>query len=151
MLLYRLSKTEFAGDLAGTGAKLYGGRWNNKGTACIYTSVSRALAVLEFASNVELEFVPNELSITTYELPEELCHVLKAKDLPKNWTETPSPQSSKDLGSSYFSDNSILCLRVPSVVVPEEYNYLINPNSDKIDTVKVVKITKFQFDSRIKK
>ncbi|NQX54469.1 RES family NAD+ phosphorylase [Pedobacter panaciterrae] len=151
MLVYRLSKTEFAGDLEGTGAKLYGGRWNNKGTACVYTSVSRALAVLEFASNVELEFIPEDLSITTYELPEEQCLTLSTKELPKDWEELPSPQSTKDLGNKYFSDSSLLCLRVPSVVVPEEYNYLINPESDKIAAVKVIKISAFEFDSRIKR
>lgn len=151
MLVYRLSKTEFAGDLEGTGAKLYGGRWNNKGTACVYTSVSRALAVLEFASNVELEFVPEDLSITTYELPEEDCVTLSIEELPRDWEELPSPQSTKELGSKYFSDSGLLCLRVPSVVVPEEYNYLINPESDKIAAVKVIKISPFEFDSRIKR
>ncbi|WP_256004989.1 RES family NAD+ phosphorylase [Pedobacter deserti] len=150
MLVYRLSKTEFAGDLEGIGAKLYGGRWNNKGTACIYTSSSRALSVLEFASNVELEYVPEDLSITTYEVPDDLLEVLKASQLPEDWAAIPTAQSTKDLGSKYFSDQRVLCLRVPSVVVPEEFNYLINPESKKINGVKVRGISRFKFDSRIK-
>ncbi|HMI04852.1 MAG TPA: RES family NAD+ phosphorylase [Pedobacter sp.] len=151
MLVYRLSRTSYASDLEGTGAKLYGGRWNNKGTVLIYTSASRALAVLEFASNVELEFLPDDLSVTTYEIPEKDILTVPDKDLPQDWDQLPAPQSAKDFGSSYFKDQKILCLRVPSVVVQQEYNYLINPESSKFKAVRVMNISPFEFDSRIKK
>jgi RES domain-containing protein len=151
MLVYRISKTAYAGDLKGIGSKLFGGRWNNKRTACIYTSASRALAVLEFAANVELEFCPTDLSITIYEIPEAEFAIINPADLPEEWNELPAPQSIKDLGTKYLKDLSILGLHVPSVIVPEEFNYLINAESDKINSIKVIKVTPFIFDTRIKR
>jgi len=151
MKVYRLSNSEFAGDLEGTGAKLYGGRWNNKGTACIYTSASRALSVLELAANVETEFLPANLSITSYEFPDSEIRNLSEKELPENWTEIPGPSSTKDLGSKLLLNPNVLCIRVPSIMVEQEYNYLINPESNRINSVHIIEITKFQFDNRIKK
>jgi len=151
MRVYRLSDRQFAVDLDGTGAKLFGGRWNHVGTSCIYTSASRALSVLEFAANVELEFFPSNLSITIYEVPDKEILTISNEELPENWNDLSSPKSTKDFGTNLLMNSNTLCIQVPSVVVSQEFNYLINPACEKIKLIKVVDINKFEFDTRVKK
>ena len=71
MLLYRIARTKWARTLDGEGARLHGGRWNNPGTSCIYTSESRALALLEYTVNTNLDDIPRALSIITIQVSEE--------------------------------------------------------------------------------
>lgn len=137
--------------MAGLGAKLYGGRWNNTGIPCIYTSESRALAILEYMVNVELSMVPKTLSITIYEAPENEFLTCAIKDFPFDWKDSPIPSSTKDYGSKLFLNGSHLGLKLPSVIVQDEFNYLINPLSDKLPLIKVVDAQDFVFDQRIKK
>lgn len=94
--------------------------------------------------------MPRELQITIYEIPEFEFLFLAEKDLPGNWKEIPSPQSTKDFGFNYFKDPELLGICVPSTIVPEEFNYLINPTSHKLNAVKVVGSKEFLFDIRIK-
>jgi RES domain-containing protein len=151
MQVYRLSDRQYAADLTGKGARLFGGRWNHIGTSCIYTSASRALSVLEFAANVELEFFPSNLSITIYEVPDKEITILSDDDLPANWNDLSSPKSTKDFGTNLLMNSKILCIQVPSVVVSQEFNYLINPACEKIKLIKVIDINMFEFDTRVKK
>ncbi len=150
MKVYRLSRSKYKNDLEGAGAKLAGGRWNKIGTACVYTSESRSLAILEYAVNVELESIPKELVITVYEIPQEEFLVFEEPQLPKNWMEMPSPQLTKDFGSNFLEDPNILGIRIPSTVVPDEFNYIINPNSNKLSRVHIIEAKDFVFDIRIK-
>lgn len=71
MIVYRIGRTKYAEDLTGEGARLNGGRWNHRLTACLYTSESRALAVLEYTVNVNIDDIPRALSISTVEIPEK--------------------------------------------------------------------------------
>jgi RES domain-containing protein len=150
MKVYRLSTSKYQKDLEGIGAKLSGGRWNNKGLACIYSSESRALAVLEYAANIELDLIPRALNITTYEIPEMEFITFNEKDLPGDWRLMPSTQSTKDFGSIYLKDPEVLGIKVPSTVVPEEYNYLINPGSNKVSKITILDAKDFVFDVRVK-
>jgi len=150
MLLYRISKSIYARDKEGLGSKLYGGRWNNIGIPCIYTSESRALAILEYAVNIELTMIPLTLAITIYEvagLEFFNCHI---DDLPADWQNNPGPVSAKEFGSNLLLDKNYLGIRLPSAIVPQEYNYLINPLSVKADELKVLDVEDFVFDQRIK-
>lgn len=151
MLLYRISKQAYARDTEGLGSKLYGGRWNNIGTPCIYTSESRALAILEYAVNIELVMVPKRLAITIYEAPENDFLNCNTNNLPVDWKNSPSPSSTKNYGSKLFLNTSYLGLKLPSAIVQDEFNYLINPLSAKLTLLKVVDVQDFIFDQRIKK
>ena len=71
MLVFRLGKTQYKNDLTGIGAKLFGGRWNNPGTACLYTAENRSLALLEYTVNVNVSEIPRALSFTLIEIPDE--------------------------------------------------------------------------------
>src|SRR4051812_17147456 len=98
MLVYRLSRSKWADDLSGEGARLHGGRWNHIGLPCIYASESRALAVLEYTVNVGLEDIPRALSIITIDLPDKKIFTPPPAQLPGNWRESPAPASTKDFG-----------------------------------------------------
>lgn len=148
MLVYRISKTKYSKDLEGTGAKLYGGRWNHINVPCIYTSESRALAVLEFSVNVNVDFIPRALSICTFEIEDKLIKSFKENKLPGNWKETPAPYSTKDFGSKHLR-NAVPILKIPSTVIPYEYNYLINPFFNH-KHFKLVDVKDFIYDLRIK-
>lgn len=146
MKVYRISKTEYAGDLSGTGAKLFGGRWNHINTPCIYTAGSAALAVLEYSVNVNVAFVPPDLSLVVFELEEK--YIYKPKQFPADWAAVPAPFSAKDLGSTLLSDN-VPVIRVPSVVIPAEYNYLLNPSAIG-KAFRLLEVREFRYDLRIK-
>lgn len=150
MFVYRISKTKFAGDLSGEGARLFGGRWNHVLTPCVYTSASRALALLEFTVNTNIDFIPHALSITTIEIPDTNILVLSQADLPGNWKEAPAPSSTKDFGTQLLKTAAAPVIKIPSVVVPDESNYLLNPAHPEASLFKVVEIKDFVYDVRIK-
>ena len=85
MVVYRVGKTKYANDLKGEGARLFGGRWNNKMVGCLYTSESRALAVLEYTVNVNIDDIPRALSITVIGIPDSPIKILSEADLPGDW------------------------------------------------------------------
>ncbi len=149
MKVYRITKTQYAEDLSGTGAKLFGGRWNHIDTACIYTAESRALCVLEYSVNINIDFIPRALSLCVFEIDEDQVHSLKEEDLPGNWRENPAPKSTKDYGTQFLQSNKPI-LKIPSIIITEEFNYIINPRVDYL-SFKLVEIKDFVFDLRIKK
>jgi len=148
MRVYRISKTKYASDLKGTGSKRYGGRWNKVGTHCIYTAESRALAVLEFSVNVNIDFIPRALSICVFEIDEAQVHEIDTAKLPGNWRDNPTPLSTKDFGTELFSKNYSI-VKIPSVVIPEESNYMLNPMLENPD-FKLIEVEDFVFELRIK-
>lgn len=148
MKVYRLSKSEYADDLDGTGAKLYGGRWNAVGTPCIYTAASRALAVLEFTVNVSIDFLPKNLSMCCFEIDENSVRKVALEDLPLDWKSAPAPLSTKKLGTALLKDGAPV-LKFPSVVIPDEFNYILNPLCDKT-CFELVAVKAVVFDPRIK-
>ena len=72
MIVYRISKTKNIKDLSGTGARIFGGRWNNKGVSIIYASESRALATLEYLVHVPLSLMPTDLSLAAIKIPDSI-------------------------------------------------------------------------------
>lgn len=149
MKVYRLTKTMYSNDLAGTGTKLFGGRWNHKDIACIYTAESRALAVLEYSVNTNIDYIPRALSMCVFEIDENQIQTIEELELPGNWRETPAPRATKDFGSERL-EKGILILRIPSLVIPDEYNYILNPTA-KNSSFKLIAKKDFVFDLRIKK
>lgn len=147
MQVYRISKTKFAKDMKGLGAEMYGGRWNHIGTACLYTASTRALALLEYSVNVNLDVIPKALSIVTFEIDEKKVKEILLKDLPDNWKEKPVPVDTQDLGTKLLKEG-IPIIKLPSTVVEEEYNYIINPLIKA--TVNIIDVHDFVYDIRIK-
>ena len=144
MLLYRIGKTKYARDLTGVGAKLNGGRWNHEGIPCIYLTESRALSLLEFTAHVNADLIPPTLSFTTVSLPDHSIRELTANELPANWLLRPHCRESRDLGSTLLSTKEWLLLKVPSDIIDQEFNYVLNPLHPLIGTVKIMDVNMFR-------
>ncbi|NII28585.1 RES family NAD+ phosphorylase [Pseudoflavitalea sp. X16] len=151
MIVYRVGKTRYAQDLTGEGARLHGGRWNHKLTACIYTAESRSLATLEYTVNTNIEDIPRSLSITTYEIPDDGILYVRISELPGNWKEAPAPSATKDFGTRLLKEADYPVIRFPSTIIPYEFNYILNPLHPNSDDFQIVDIRDFVYDVRIKR
>ncbi|WP_345948211.1 RES family NAD+ phosphorylase [Mucilaginibacter sp. PAMB04274] len=149
MLLYRIAKCNYIADLSGTGARLYGGRWNSIGRPVVYLASSRALAVLEVLVHLSPTLIPDNFCQVTVEVPNDDVQILDLKKLPPNWQEYPEPALLKTIGDAFIKANKHLLLKVPSAVVKEEFNYLLNPAHVAMQAVKIVDQQVFSFDERL--
>jgi len=148
MILYRITSRAYARDLSGTGAMLYGGRWNPKGLRMIYTSQSLSLATLETIVNLSGEQIPNNLYCVELELPDSEPITDLTQPLPPEWNTFPYSGITVVLGKDFLQSNQ-LCLRVPSAIIPTEYNYLFNPIHDDFIKVKIQDARPFILDQRL--
>jgi RES domain-containing protein len=149
MFIYRITWSKYAKDLKGEGSRLFGSRWNHKGTYCLYAAESRALSMLEYAVNTRLNDIPEDLSVITYSIPGEV-HKLSVPDLPENWNSPKVSNSTRDIGTNLLRERKHLIIQVPSVIIPEEFNFLINPLHYDMKKVAIANISKFSFDVRLK-
>jgi RES domain-containing protein len=149
MIVYRLSSGKYKSDLSGKGAEIAGGRWNSKGVAMLYTAQSRALAFAEVAMHLPYGIMPKDYHIISIEIPDTASILeLSIKDMPADWRSNPHSDSTQKIGDKFLAEAKYLVLRVPSAVVPGDYNYLINPRHPQITGVTVRHTEPFEFDSR---
>lgn len=149
MIVYRLSKGKYRQELSGKGAELYGGRWNSKGVAMLYTSQSRALAFAEIAIHIPVGLIPKDYFLVSLKIPDAASiRKLAASNLPADWRSNPHSHSTQKIGDQFILESKYLMLQVPSAVVPGDFNFLINPNHSQIKKVVIDKIEPFEFDSR---
>jgi len=149
-VLYRISRTKYAKDLSGEGARLAGGRWNHKGTPMIYTAASRSLAALEALVHMSQADFLIKRKIVLIEIPETIVpQTIDKSALPKNWRRYPPPFKLADIGTQWAVSMKNLLLQVPSAVVPDEFNILINPAHPDMKHVTVAEIEDFNFDKRL--
>jgi len=133
----------------GEGARLYGGRWNHKGTAVLYCAATASLCALEVL--VHSDSLPTKMVLIKAEIPDGLTITeLTDANLPKGWKRSVAPRSTKDLGTKWVKSKSGLVLSVPSSVVPSERNYLLNPGHHDFATVRFFAPEPFAFDKRLK-
>lgn len=150
MEVYHLGKTKFAKQLNGEGARLHGGRWNMIGIPCIYTSETKALSILEYAANVPLEEMPFSISITVYTIPDNSWKEFGLDELPKNWSQIPAPRETKEWGNRHLQEAKFPALKLPSVIIHSEFNFILNPLHPDFKKVSVKEVHSFTFDTRIK-
>ena len=149
MILYRISDCKRADDLSGTGAKLFGGRWNSLGVPMHYMAASRALAALEVLANKSVLTGGNNWCTATFEVPENSILTIEADDLPKDWRTYPSIALLKKLGDEFVLQGNFLLLKVPSAIIEDEYNFLMNVYHPLADEVVIKEIKPFRFDGRL--
>lgn len=150
MIVFRLSKKDYCADLSGKGAEKAGGRWNSKGSPMVYTSESRALCTTEIAVHSPLGNIPADYYLVTIEIPDSASILeLKPTDLPKDWKAIPHSNSTQLIGDKFLADGRFLVLKVPSVVVQGDFNYLLNPSHKLMSKVKITKTELFEFDERL--
>lgn len=150
MLVYRIALPEYIEDLSGTGAKLYGGRWNEQGTAVVYFASSRAMAIMELLVHLSGNDLDRDYTLAVFDVPDDKIEQVAIKDLPNNWKEYEAESLLKAIGNQFITDGSKLVLKVPSVLVEEENNILMNPNHEDADKVKLISKRIFKFDRRLK-
>jgi RES domain-containing protein len=148
--VFRIAKTRHIRALSGTGAMLHGGRWNRKNIPVIYSAENRSLAAVEFLVHVPLSIAPKNLSIACLEIPDDIVpEEISIGRLPNDWGDYPAPPELADLGSEWALSRRSLLLRVPSVVVVDEFNILINPKHSDINRVRVSHVEGYIFDRRL--
>lgn len=152
MLVYRICKQVYANDLSGTGAGLYGGRWNPRGINLLYTAGSISLACLEYlVHNIHL-MAPNDICLSIIETGKkpEMVSIGPSK-LPTDWNEKSYlPQSTQEVGRDFIDEGKAYVLKVPSAIVPGEFNFLLNPLHPSHQSVKIIEqITPFELDDRL--
>ncbi|MFN8262676.1 MAG: RES family NAD+ phosphorylase [Chitinophagales bacterium] len=152
MIVYRICNKLYANDLQGIGAKMYGGRWNNVGNAVVYTSSSRALAALEVLVHLPSTTLKKlDFTVVSIEIPENSVEEIFYADIKRDFQINRFSTYFKNIGDNWLRENSSLLLKVPSVVIHEEMNYLINPNHKDFNKVKLTETKLFRFDDRLAK
>jgi RES domain-containing protein len=145
-----MAHANYAQDLSGDGARQYGGRWNNKGTGLIYTAASRSLAAFEALVHMSQPDFLIGRKIVSIGIPKSIIpKLIDLSELPKDWYKYPPPFALADLGTAWAVCRGSLLLQVPSAVVRQEFNVLINPRHPDMKFVKIVDIEDFKFDDRL--
>ena len=148
MIVYRLSLDIYKDDLGGTGAKLFGGRWNNIGVPALYTTGNISLAVLELLVRTDRKNIPLNHYLLQILIPDtESPIVLPKNKLKAGWKD--DIHLTQWIGSEFMTAGESLILQVPSAVVDEEHNFIINPTHPHFNKLKIVSAKKFQFDTRL--
>jgi RES domain-containing protein len=135
----------------GDGARVHGGRWNSKGVAVVYTADSLALASIEMIVNLPAPKLLQKYVRISIHISLDLVSELSAVDFPEDWNSRPISPSTRAIGDRWFKKQSSAVLRVPSIVVPDEYNYLLNPTHPDFAQIKIGKPTIYYFDPRLAK
>jgi RES domain-containing protein len=141
-----------AHDLSGKGAEETGGRWNRKRTPLVYTSISRALACLETIVHLSSSGVlPLNRYLVQIRVPMTLWDVRVVFDPAHHvgWDAEPAGKVSMDWGTAWAQGGTTLLAEVPSLIVPEEQNILINPNHPDAAQVAAIKVRKWTYDPRL--
>ncbi len=141
-----------ADDLTGKGAEKTGGRWNRQGTPILYASTSRALAALETIVHLNAGGLPFNRYLVEITVPDDiwnLAQVETSSTLKVGWDAEPASATSIDFGTNWATGSSSLLLVVPSVIVPEEQNVLVNPRHRDIGRLRVNRVRKWLFDPRL--
>lgn len=113
---------------SGDGGLYVAGRWNHKGTRAIYCSQSISLCTLEWLSHNGLSVSGFSYYKFSIEIPDELIIKYPHSELPQEWKNTPSPDSGRDFAAkNFYNPSKYLAMAIPSVMVPEELNLVINP------------------------
>ena len=135
---------------SGEGARRYGGRWNHRGTAVVYVSESLALAALELFVHLGPAHKGMRFATFTVDIPTRVkVDVLPEAGLPRNWREEPPPDTCKDIGTEWVKNGRAAVLRVPSVVLPAQYNYMLKIGHSDFKRLKISKRSDVAFDPRM--
>jgi RES domain-containing protein len=148
-VLWRIARRPYALDRLGVGARDNGGRWNLPGTAVIYTGQSIPIAALETLVHTS-GVVPADLVLVRVELPDRYTADTPGLGaLPPDWNSLPPGPGSMNFGSQWARQNRSLVLYVPSAVVSEALNGVLNPNHPEFTAVTLTIERDFQYDPRI--
>lgn len=147
MITYRLATEKFANDISGEGAKLYGGRWNSAGLGVLYTSEFISLTILEILVRASIITSPDAYILLSIDIPEAGIRPIDHKKLKKNWEHDIG--YTQDIGNNFLKETQSLCIKVPSAIVSQENNFLINPLHAGFKDVKITSSELLELDKRL--
>jgi len=147
---WRIVRKRFAAEaFSGEGARLYGGRWNRPGTAMVYTAGSRALALLEILVHLRRSSLFADYVLIPVQFEAALVTPVEELGLPMEWDQEPPTAATQVLGDEWLASGERPVLSVPSVVVPQERNYLLNPAHRLFGQVQLGQPVPCQIDRRL--
>lgn len=146
MVVWRISRHR---DLSGMGGLRAAGRWHHAGRPIVYLAESPAAALLEVCVHTSANDVPPEFTLLRIEGPDLRTQSIKAEDLPEDWRIRLDV--TRDLGSAWLQRNEDVLLRVPSAIVPETMNCLLNPSHRRAAEFRIADSMAYPFDLRLKK
>lgn len=149
---WRITKEKYAAKaFDGEGARLQGGRWSSAGTRIVYTAGSQPLAILEILVHLQQIEVLSSYVVFDVVFPEKFVETLDPGSLPKNWRVSPAPPATLAIGDDWIKKSASAVLRVPSVIVPSEYNFLINPAHSAFGGITIGAAKPLDVDARLLK
>lgn len=148
MIIYRISNSLHSDDISGTGAKIFGARWNTKGTPMLYTSGTISLALLELLVHSQFSRFSIELDLVTIQLPPSFkAAEISIKKVKESWEK--DHDYTQFIGDEFIRNKQDLVLKVPSAIVQEENNFLVNPLHPDFKKVKIIETRSFKTDERL--
>jgi RES domain-containing protein len=152
MIVYRIAALPFCMDLSGKGAELYGGRWNNIGTPAIYSSQNISLALLEILCHTSFQKLPSNMQIVHIEIPAKIkIKNFGVDELPIDWNKSPASIVVKNFGTQLLQKKEFAAYSFPSAVLPNEINFMLNPQHKLYSNIKIIKTEPLPFDNRLVK
>ena len=146
MILWRISRHR---DLGGTGGLRAPGRWHHAGEPIVYLAESAAGALLEVCVHTSANDVPPDFTLLKIEAPELRVQAIQPDELPAGWQSRLD--LTRDLGTAWLQKKNTALLRVPSAIVPETVNFLLNPTHPDAKKFRVIEAPLYPFDIRLKK
>lgn len=147
MVVYRITTKKWAAILSCSG---YPARWNSKGIEVIYTASTRALACLENLVHRSGEGLHHTFRITEIYIDDQTsCETIKPANLPNQWFKMENYGNTQSKSDQWIIEKRSLLLQVPSSIIRDEYNVLINPNHPEFSRVEIQQVTHFSFDERL--
>jgi RES domain-containing protein len=153
MILYRICKAKYAKTaFSGAGGLDAAGRWHHKGQPIVYAAATLSLAALEYLVHLGRRDAKVSLVSVRAAIPDVVdVEVIDVTSLPKNWDSSPPVASTMALGTEWCVEVRSAILKVPSVIVPGEFNYLLNPQHPDFKLIEISKPEPFSFDPRLLK
>jgi len=133
----------------GEGARITGGRWNSEGTPVVYTAATLSLALLEIIVHLEIKKALQYFKAIPITFSDTLAKSIPTNTLPLTWNSTPPSFMTKAIGDEWIRQSASAILRVPSSVVPNELNILLNPHHPDFKKIKIGDVIDLPADPRI--
>jgi RES domain-containing protein len=147
---WRITKKKYSAQaFSGDGARMYGSRWSTPGIRIGFASETLSLAILEVLVHLQKTSMLSHYVAFTVDFPEELVENLAPDLLPQGWRSSPPSAKTQSVGPAWVARGSSVLLRVPSVIVVHEHNYLINPVHNDFSRLAISGPSPLHIDGRL--
>ena len=148
MELFRISTKEYSKQLTASGSP---NRWNKRGEFVLYSSGSRSLSTLELVVHrnaIKPSVAYRTMVISLSDDPS--IHSIDRKELPKQWTKMQAYAQLQEIGSHWYQNKNSLVLKIPSAIIQQEYNYIINTKHPEFEShIKLIRTENYFWDERL--